>query len=260
MKKLLVTIILISLFSLPKTYAATATPTPSPKPTSESVTEKLSNQINDLKEKIASRVAQLKLVEKKGILGSVKDASSTQMTITDISGANRVIDVDEITKFSSPSAKDSFGISDIKPGMKLSVIGLYNKDSQRLLARFVNSFTIPLYLSGAITNVDKENYTVTLQMEGGKSYLVDIESVTKTLDYSTIDSPVKSGFSKIENGTRAVIIGYADKKQANRMVATRILIFPNLPKNPLVVVAPNALNQGDQTVSSGSGKKLTPLR
>src|SRR5579859_2417101 len=73
-------------------------------------------QINNLKERIASRVAQLNLVEKKGIIGTVSDVSETQLTITDMKGDNRIVDVDELTKFSSPSAKSTFGISDITKG------------------------------------------------------------------------------------------------------------------------------------------------
>ncbi len=258
MKKTFIFLSLFILFYSGTAFAA-VTPTPSPNPTSESVTEKLSSQINDLKDKIASRVAQLKLVEKKGFVGTIKEVSSNQLTVTDLAGNERVIDVDEITKFTS-SGNDSFGISDLKSGMKVSVIGLYNKDSERLLARFINTYTLPLYLSGTISEVDKTNYTVTLSMEDGKSYLVDIESVTKTNTFNKDDTSEKSGFSKIEAGTRAFIIGYADKKEANRMVATRILLFPALPKNPKVVVVPNAVNPTNAVTSSGSGKKLTPIK
>lgn len=236
-----------------------AATTPTPNPTSENVTEKLSNQINDLKDKIASRVAQLKLVEKKGFVGTIKDASSTQLTVTDMAGEDRAIDVDEITKFTS-SGDDSFGVSDLKKGMKVSIIGLYNKDSERLLARFINTYTMPLYLSGTISEVNKTDYTITLAMEDGKSYLVDIESVTKTNSFDKENNSEKSGFSQVEKGTRAFVIGYPDKKEANRMVATRILLFPTLPKDPKVVVVPNAVNPTTAVTSSGSGKKLTPIK
>jgi len=256
MKKFIIVLALFILFSPLPVMAAT---TPTPNPTSEKVTEKLSNQINDLKDKIASRVAQLKLVEKKGLVGTIKDVSSTQLTITDMVGQERAIDVDEITKFTSPG-NDSFGVSDLKKGMKVSVIGLYNKDSERLLARFIDTYTVPLYLSGTFSDVDKENYTVTLAMEDGKTYLVDIESVTKTNNFDKDNNLEKSGFSQIEKGMRAFIIGYADKKEAKRMVATRILLFPALPKNPKVVVVPNAVNPTAGVTSSGSGKKLTPIR
>lgn len=247
-------IIFAVLFTSP-VYAVS--PTSSAKPTSESVTEKFSDQINNLKEKIASRVAQLKLVEKRGIIGTVKEVNGTQFTLTDLSANSRVVDVDEITKFSSSASNESFGLSDLKPGSKISVIGLYNKDSERLLARFIDSITLPLFLSGAISNIDKPNFTITVAMEEGKSYLVDIENVTKTMSY-TDTAPERSGFSKLETGNRIKVIGYPDKKEKNRMVATRILVFPSLPKNPKVVIAPNAVKD-ESVTSTGSGKKLTPL-
>jgi hypothetical protein len=246
--------------AIPAARAQTPTPQPSSNPTSEAVTEKLSNQINTLKEKIASRVAQLKLVEKKGMVGTVKEVDSMQLQLTDLEGNTRGVDVDEITKFSSPSANGTFGISDIKPGMKLSVIGLYNKDSQRILARYISVTTFPIQISGTIIAVDKDNYTVTVATEDGTPQTVDIDSVTKTSTYDG-DTLTRSGFSKIETNTRAVVVGFPDIKEKNRMVATRILLFPTLPKDPKVVVPQSAIDTSkDITPSSGSGKKLTPVK
>src|SRR3990167_7971143 len=111
MNKYFLTIFALSLLFCNQALAVT--PTPSPKPTSESVTQKLTTEITDLKEKIASRVAQLKLVEKRGMVGSIKEISGTLITLEDANGKNRLVDVDEITKFSSPSAKESYGLSDL---------------------------------------------------------------------------------------------------------------------------------------------------
>lgn len=258
MKKFILTIFsLIFVFTVQ--VSAQTTPTPTGNKDSETVTEKLSDQISDLKEKIASRVAQLNLVERRGILGTVKDVSGTKLTITDIKGESRAIDVDEITKFSSPSAKESFGISDLKPGSKISVIGLYNKDSERLLARFINAISLPTIVKGAVSNVDRKNFTITVAMEDGKNTLVDIETVTKTTAYNDTEEE-RSGFSKIEQGNRVIIVGFPNAKEKNRMVATRILLFPGLPKNPDIVIAPNAVDANEVVTSTGSGKKLTPLR
>lgn len=257
MKKTL--LIITVLLSLSHVSAFAQTVTPTAKPTSESATEKLSDQINNLKEKIASRVAQLNLVEKRGFVGTVKDVSATQLTISDTNNVVRNIDVDEITKFSS-SGKESFGLSDLKAGSVISAIGLYNKDSARLLARFINAYTSPLYVSGIVTNLDKTAFTLTLAMEENKSYVVDVENVTKINTYSG-DVSEKIGFSKVPQNTRAVIIGYADKKEKNRMVATRVLLFPDLPKNPAITIVPSAVDTSTGAItSSGSGKKLTPIR
>src|SRR5690349_18838483 len=80
------------------------------------LTNSISQQINNLQERIATRVAQLKLVDHRGIIGTVTDVTQTQIALADIQGNTRFIDVDEITKFSNPSAKGTFGISDIKKG------------------------------------------------------------------------------------------------------------------------------------------------
>lgn len=253
-------IIICILLTLSNTSTFAQSITPSSSTPSQEITEKLSDQINNLKEKIASRVAQLNLVEKRGLVATVKDISGNQLTIVDVNKIERNIDVDEITKFSSSSSKDSFGLSDLKAGNVISVVGLYNKDSKRLLARFIDAYTSPIYASGSITSLDKTEFTLTLAMEEGKSYIVDVENLTKISSYSD-DTSEKLGFSKITEGTRAIIIGYADKKEKNRMVATRVLLFPQLPKNPAVVIAPNAVDtSGGAVTSSGSGKKLTPVK
>lgn len=191
-------------------------------------------QINELKDKVASKVAQLKLVEKKGVIGKVTDVTNTQITINDINGNPIGIDVDELTDFSS-SDNSSFDISDIKKGMEISILGLYNKDSERLLARFVDETTIPVFLQGVITQKDSANYTVTLSTQDGTTYLVDIENVTKTLEYTNGDLS-ESGFSKLSNMVNAIVVGFPNSKEKNRITAGRIITFPDSPKDPKVSV------------------------
>ena len=152
----IITSLLCSVIITPS-FASTPTPAPtSTTPASEEVTENLSTQINSLKEKIASRVAQLNLVEKRGVMGTVTEVKGMQITLVDPQGKTQIAEVDEITKFSS-SSQSNYGISDIKKNDKLSIIGLYNKDSERILARFVQSTTIPQFISGAITSIDDKN-------------------------------------------------------------------------------------------------------
>ena len=126
MKKLLIFLFLVALITIysPISLAVVtkATPTKTPTPTEGS----LQQQVNELKSKIASKVAELNLVEKKGIYGIVTDTSDTQITLKDLNGKTKFADVDELTKFSS-SNNDSFGISDVKKGMTLGILGLYNK-------------------------------------------------------------------------------------------------------------------------------------
>lgn len=246
MKKVICIILsLIAYHLLLITSANAATPTPTK-----------NEIISDLKERIASRVAQLKLVERRGIIGTVTESSDTQLTITDLKDATRFIDVDELTKFSSPSAKGSFGISDINKGTKIGALGLYNKQSRRLLARFIDVLVMPKVIHGAVTKLDNENFTLQAVSEKGDITTIDIENITKTLSYTKATGLIRSGFSKIKPGQRIIVIGFPDIKQKSRIIASRIIIFPELAKNPKIVIPQNI---EEIVPSTGSGKKITPI-
>lgn len=230
MKRIFIFFILFIIIFGDQSFAQS--PTQGSLPTSEGQ-DKINEKVDELKDKIASRVAELNLVEKRGLVGTVENVSGIQITINDLNNKRRIIDVDEFTKFSS-GEKDS-GISDIKKGEKISVLGLYNKESQRLLARFVNEVTIPLFIIGAVSKKDEDNFTVSLVTEDGEEFLADIEKITKTFSYEKGELE-NSGFSKIEILQNAVIIGFPDLKEKNRITASRIVIFQGFPKNPKIKI------------------------
>ncbi|MBI2034844.1 MAG: hypothetical protein HYT11_03890 [Candidatus Levybacteria bacterium] len=253
MKKLI--IITLFLFSLtgaiatiPFVYGASptpvkSTPTPSPK---ESLTEKISQ----LKDRIASRVTELKLVEKKGVVGTVEDVSETKIKLIDVKGTTQLIDVDEITKFASQAAgtKETTDISDIKKGVTISVLGLYNKDSKRILARFISIVPLPSFAKGTISDIDKKNFTITVKTDK-EEILVDIENKTKLLQVSPEGEIIRYTFSKLLQDDIVYIVSYPDKKEENRFSALRVLVLSDLLPTP----EPTSKKSITPTVS-----KLTP--
>jgi hypothetical protein len=246
-------------FALTPTTAPTGTLTPTtpPKTTEE---PKSMGVLKDLKDQIASRVAQLNLVEKKGIIGIIQSISGTQITITDVNNQQRFIDVDELTKFSSPDVKTSFGLSDLSKGTVIDVLGLYNKQTKHTLARFINVVTPPQFLQGEIASIDGTGFVITVISDKGILTPVDVENITKTFLHSKEDGLQKAGFSKIETGKQIVVIGFPDKKNPKRILASRILVFPEVAKNPRIIIPQQAINPDDQVIpSTGSGKKLTPI-
>lgn len=245
MKKNLISLFLISLYlsfpALPtgrfisSSYAITSTPktTRTPSPTS-SLIEK---QIDSLTSKIASRVAQLKLVEKKGVMGEVTDVSNTQITINDIHGDTKFIDVDEFTKFTSSTSKTSFGISDISKGDRLGILGLYNKESRRILARFVDVINLPQVIHGVISDIDSKNFTLVVTSQDNKTRDIDMQSSTKTVSYDAGKKAlVKGGFSKLQIGQTIIVVGYPDKKDSNLFEASRVIILPDIAVNPNIKI------------------------
>ncbi len=217
----------------------------------------LSKQIDDLKNKVASKVAALKLVEKRGLVGVVSDATATQITISDLNSNVRIIDVDEFTKFSSPDQKGTFGISDIKKGSKIGVLGLYNKESRRTLARFINVLDIPEFIIGVVATKDDKNFNLVVATED-RNLKVSIENVSKVYDVDSDGKLIKSGFSKITLKENIIVTGFFDPKQKDTITAGRVLLFPGVAQNPQIEI--KELPASPSIVpSTGSGKKLTPI-
>lgn len=232
---------------LPLSYAAEPTPTPTP--------ENLQQQINLLQQQVASKVAQLNLVEKKGILGTVSESSDTQITLTDLNGNTRFIDVDELTKFSSPTT-NNIGISDIKKGMLIGVLGLYNKDSKRILARDISVQTpLPTIIYGVAGIIDKNNYEITVLAKNGRKTIIEIQDITKTFSYS--DSLIRSGFSKISQNETLIATGFPDKTDPGKILASNIILLPGISLASSIDLTP--LLSPTVQPSTGSGVKLYPI-
>ena len=223
MQKTLILILFLTLTALILTncaLAATATPT-----ADQALLEKLGNEI-------ASKTAQLNLVEKRGVIGAVTDSSSAQITLTDPNGNTRFVDVDELTKFSS-SSNSSFGISDVTKGMTLGVLGLYNKQSRRILARDIDVMTsFPTIVFGEISDIDKTNYGITVAKENNS----------------------KTGFSKMQTAQTVSVTGFPDKQDKSKIVAAQIIVLPDIQLGyNLNLVSPTI------APSTGSGVKLYPI-
>ena len=226
-------------------FADTPTPT-----IDSSLLQKVANEI-------ASKTAQLNLVEKRGILGTVSDVSNTQIMLSDLNGNIRFIDVDELTKFSS-SSSNSYGISDVTKGTYLGVLGLYNKQSRRILARDINvESAFPNIVYGVVADIDKVNFEITVAKENGQKVVVEVQDITKTSSFSA-GTLSKSGFSKTQTGETIVAIGFPDKQDSHKILGTRVILLPDIQTSFLLNLEPTA----NPTIppSTGSGVKLFPIK
>jgi hypothetical protein len=239
--------ILLAVIILTKDVYAVATPTPT---TTTTLLEKVANEI-------ASKTAQLNLVEKRGIVGTVTDSSGTQITLSDVNGNIRFIDVDELTKFSSSSSK-SYGLSDVTKGTILGVLGLYNKQSRRILARDITvESPFPTVIYGTVSNIDKTNYEISIVKENKKTVVIEIQDITRTNSFSAGQS-IKSGFSKILNGETIIAVGLPDKQDASKILPTNIILLPDIQTNFAAGLKPSVSQA--LPPSTGSGVKLFPIK
>lgn len=178
---------------------------------------------------VASKSADEKLAFKIGILGTVTQSTNTALTVQTINGVSKIIDIDEITKFSDPDSK-SYGISDIKKGDLLGIIGIINKISNHILGRHVSRMSnIPTYFEGIITEINKKNFQFTANSEKGDKKIIDITTSTKISSFSKPEGEFKSGFTKVEIGQRIHAVGFPDEKVENQINTTRFIHFEDLP-------------------------------
>lgn len=188
-----------------------------------------SDKVSDLKERIATQVAKLDIIRKKGILGVITDSSNNQLIITDVKGGKRFVDVDELTRFTDLGG-GQIGISDLKKSTEISVVGLYNTESRRLLARFIRVRQPSQILKGEVTDLDGKTFTLEVQdLETNNLKTVEVETTTKTNEWTKKEDITKSGFSKILIGERLIILGKS--KDTNTLTAIRILLLPSLSPN-----------------------------
>ncbi|HSX08530.1 MAG TPA: DUF5666 domain-containing protein [Candidatus Saccharimonadales bacterium] len=246
---------LLLLFSLNTPVYAAVSPTPKDAP----VTQTLNSQINKLKDKIASQVSQLKLVEKRGIIGTIQAVTNNQITLMDTHSQIRYVDLDEITKYTS-STGAPLTVSAMKKGSLVSVFGIYNKDSQRILARFVSTATVPVRFYGEITSIDKPNFQITVTTDDQKTNKVEIDTTSTVSSYNGGTSLSTYGFSKLAVGDRVEVIGFPDKKDQSLLIADRMLDYLSVPKDPNItgVAKPTV---GVTTTPTGKGtKNISPIK
>ncbi len=248
----------------PIAHAANPTAAPTPPPVQKAVSENLDKQINQLKDKIASRVSELNLVEKRGMIGTVNEVKGNQITLSDAAGNTRFVDVDEITKFSSTGTRGSYGLSDITKGSKISVLGIYNKQSKRLLARFIKTHADATIQSGKISAIDPRNFQLTVLLPEQKIIKVDVDTTTKINSYTKADGLAKYGFSRLAVGDRITVAGFPDRTDATLLAASRIIDFIDLPKDPRIVEAANTVVSSPSATLAvptvANTKRINPVR
>lgn len=262
MKKIFIiifTFIFLGIF-LASSSAASPTPTKKLTPTITPKDAEVSqdqDRIEKIKDLVASKVAELKLVEKRAILGTVKSTTNTQIALEDHRKQQRIIDIDELTKFQTSGKDKSFGISDIRNGDTLGVIGLYNRDTKRLLARFVSEVSsVPENIEGAVIAEDAGKFNLTIVTSEGREQIIDVQTSTRTSSYNKGDTN-KSGFSKVEIGQRVIVVGFKDPKEKDRINASRIIHFLSIPISSQM----KKFSEASQEVpaSTGSAGKVVPI-
>lgn len=250
--------IIITFLSFPSVpvFAASATPSSTPKISTTSATTK---KIEDLKDRLATKVAELRQTSRRALYGTVKSTSITSFVVETKTKDVKIEMLDEIKVIQYLKGKrTSLTTDDIAKGDLVTVFGEHDATLDLLKANivFIQS-TDPARVSGVVTARDDQEFTLTMTTPQNQTYTIDIEKATKTLAWNRLKKEiVKSGFSKIAVGATVHIVGFPVPKKENRISADRILDLGNLA-SPVEQLTPTP-TENPASPSAIPTKKSTP--
>lgn len=220
--------------------------TPSPIPVSSATLEKA----KELKEKVASKIAELKVLSKRGVIGTIKSIKDTSLILTSNS-KDITVDTDDTTKITllQKGKRSTLKLSDLKSDQKILVWGQYNNDQETLKAKQILSRVFSQMFIGTVKSIDKDNLTILDQTEN-KEYTLSISSAA-----INILNKDKS-FSKAE--IKAVSTGDFAHAYVTSDKVLRLLIIPKNVLSSIAAQTPKPTASPSPTPKPTATPKPTP--
>lgn len=185
--------------------------------------------IQDFKEKVATKVAELQAQNNKAVSGFVNNISGSTLTIKDENDVAYEIKPDEsIAKYYQVvgNQRKEIQLSDIKKGSFIIVMGVANDMVINANSIYVDEMF--LVKSGKITQVDNTNFALKVLSSDKDTYTLNIETSSKQqmINVKTLEEE-KIGFSKIKEGdTIHFVVKKTGTEKDNTYSAVKILIIP----------------------------------
>jgi len=187
-----------------------------------------SDKIDDLKERLATKVAELRQSAPKAIFGTVSDVGVSNITVDTQQKGVKIELTDDIRVNQLLKGKRTdLTTDDIDENDVVSVFGDYDSTIDILKAShiFIENKDRPQRIHGFIKEIDEDNYQVELEGVDGQMYKVDIETTTDTMEATNDGTIEESGFSKLETGMFVSVLGTVDDDDDSLYSADRILVI-----------------------------------
>lgn len=235
---------------------AQAAPTPTISPSPAPTASEKAQQIEDLKERLATKVAELRQAQRMAVFGTVKSVSISQFTVETKTKDLKIELTDDIKIFQNiKGVRKELTAENLEKGDIVTVFGEYDTTLEFLNAKvvFIQS-TDPVRISGTIKETSKADYTITIETPESKTYTIDFETTTKTMVWNGKEL-AKGGFSKLAVGNAIHVTGTAVAKQENRVSATRItnigsdVTGATTTPSPTIAPSPTASNAATPTAT-----------
>lgn len=263
MIKFLLTLAAINIFFATPVLAATSQPT-----STISVTPKIiqspedakSQQIESLKERLATKAAQLRQIQRRAIVGMVKSTSVSTVSVETLTKEIKIELTDEIKVIQYLKGKRTIlTTDDISKDDWVVVFGEYDVTLDILKAKVIVIFTPSKFIrrSGVISDIDKTTFTISLTSPENLPLAVDFEKSTQTQVWDKSKGLVKGGFSKLSIGDTIHVVGLEAK--SGNISASRIINLGNLTgaATPTTIPSPTPTLTPTAKISPTPSKKPT---
>lgn len=220
----------MSLITVPVATAQTATLSPSPKVTTKvTPTKAVDSAVEQLKEKVASKVSEMRK-NQKGTAGTVTAVAGDEISMTAVDKVSYEVKLDDtLTKYYqvAGTAIREIKKADIKKDSYIIVSGpIFDKSVTANVVYIDERFLIK---TGKIIEANADDFSLTIMTDDKEEYTLDIESKTQQniLNIKTLAAE-KVGFSKLKEGdTISFVIKQSGvAANAGRYSAEKIFVIP----------------------------------
>lgn len=230
----------------------------SPSATPTGVTSK---KVEDLKDRLATKVAELRQTQRKVMTGVVKSISITTLVVETPTNDIKMELPDTLKVIQYLKGKRTeLTIDDLEPKDPVVVFGEFDTTlSVMTPAVILIQGQLPVNIHGTVTEVDKKGFTISVKTKENLTYIVDYEKTTKLSDWNTMNEAfTTTTFSKIQIGDIVHAVGLPDAKEDHRISAQRILDLRPLSSapSPTPTIAPT--EKPTPTTKVTPTKKPTP--
>lgn len=237
MKKIYYSLSLIfvtTFLMLPITNGQTAEPSvtqtaeSTPKPTVVSAEKKLLNtQIQNLKDKIATKVAEISASSRQVVAGIIESKSEGGFVVNQGSKTVKVTVDAEVTSYENLiNSKTSITLKSLEKNDYVVLEGvMLNDEFSTEKVYLQNQYE---FLTGQIIGVEKKDYTIEIVTTDQETIVVDIEKSTiqNSIDPKSLKI-VTAGFADYKTGSKIQFVVLSRGTEKGKASGVRMLIIPD---------------------------------
>lgn len=185
-------------------------------------------KVKDLKEKLATKVAEIRENQKRGFYGEVAAVAKTTFTLVTPEKTEIKVKFTQDTKiFKNARTKTVGTVTDLKNGLKVTVLGLFETEDKTHTAKVIILQTAPQFIWGTVSLLDKKAGTIEIKTENADTYIVEYEKNTTANEYNSDTKKMdRSGLSRIAESDRIQVWGQFSEDDPKKFSAVRILRLP----------------------------------